>query len=124
MDCWFDFSDSFAILIYRIRSSPRFDSASARVETGRVEAGSSPMSYWVYILKSVNYQKSYVGSTDNMTRRLNEHNNGYSTWSRRYMPWIKVYGEECDSLQKARSREKYFKSAAGRRYIKKLGIFV
>jgi len=35
------------------------------------------------------------------------------------MPWKLVYKEEYDSIVDARKREKYFKSAAGRRFLEK-----
>ena len=39
------------------------------------------------------------------------------------MPWTVIYTEEYDSLEEARRREKYLKSAAGRRFIKKKNYF-
>ena len=77
---------------------------------------------YVYILQSINYPKTYVGSTPDVIVRLDEHNKGLSIHTRRYKPWKIVYTEEFESLHEARLREKYFKSGAGRRYIKKLGI--
>lgn len=74
----------------------------------------------VYILRSLSVEKTYVGSTDNLTRRLAEHNAGKSTFTKTFLPWKLVYQEECDSLRNARKREKYFKTAAGRRVLKKL----
>ncbi|MBI2633730.1 MAG: GIY-YIG nuclease family protein [Parcubacteria group bacterium] len=74
----------------------------------------------VYILRSLNHPKTYVGSTDNLERRFREHNAGSSIFSRRYRPWSLLYREECENLREARKREIYFKSAAGRRFIKKL----
>lgn len=74
---------------------------------------------WVYILKSVSRQKTYVGSTTDLMRRLEEHNSGKHTYTKRYCPWVVVYTEEIVSLPDARAREKYLKSAAGRRFIKK-----
>jgi putative endonuclease len=77
---------------------------------------------YVYILKSIGFAKTYVGSTSDLVVRLDEHNNGLSTYTKRYKPWKIVYSENFGTLHEARLREKYFKSAAGRRYIKKLGI--
>ena len=78
---------------------------------------------FIYLLKSVNYPKTYVGSTDRTpTERLNEHNKGYSTFSNKYKPWKLIYYEEHGSLREARLREKYLKSAAGRKFIKKNNI--
>ncbi|MFZ2886453.1 MAG: GIY-YIG nuclease family protein [Minisyncoccia bacterium] len=73
---------------------------------------------WVYILKSVNERKTYVGNTTDIDRRLVEHNSGKNTFTKRYAPWVVVYKEEIVSLVDARMREKYLKSAAGRRFIK------
>lgn len=73
----------------------------------------------VYILKSLKSEKTYVGSTINLKNRLKDHNSGTSFFSKRYMPWALVYKEDYDNLSEARLREKYLKSAAGRRFIKK-----
>ena len=76
------------------------------------------MKYWVYILKSVDYDKTYEGFSDNLERRLNEHNAGKTIYTRRYKPWKIVYKEEISDRTAARKREKYFKSAVGRRKLK------
>jgi putative endonuclease len=74
--------------------------------------------YSVYVLKSENFPKSYVGMTDNLKRRLREHNNGHSFYTKRYLPWIVVHKEEYNNRIEARQREKYLKSAAGRKYLR------
>ena len=76
--------------------------------------------YYLYILKSLNYPKTYVGITNEVDRRLFEHNSGYSLFSKRYMPWAILNLEEFGDRNAARVREKYYKSAAGRRKLKKL----
>jgi putative endonuclease len=75
---------------------------------------------WVYILKSERFNKTYVGSTDDIGRRLKEHNSGKSTYTKRYLPWELIYTEELTSLTDARAREKWYKGRAGRNHIKKL----
>jgi putative endonuclease len=78
---------------------------------------------YVYILKSINFRKTYTGSTSRtLDQRLSEHNSGLSTYTKRYLPWELIYFEEYDNLTEARLREKYLKSAAGRRFIKKNNI--
>jgi len=77
---------------------------------------------YTYILKSLNNSKTYIGSTTNLERRIEEHNNGLSTFSKRYRPWTLIYREEYKDIKKARLREKYLKSAAGRRFIKKKNL--
>ena len=76
--------------------------------------------YKVYILKSVYYPKIYVGSTNDLERRLREHNSGKSIYTRRYKPWELVYSEDISDLISAKRREKYFKSHSGRKKIKKI----
>ena len=67
--------------------------------------------------------KLYKGRTGDMKRRLKEHNAG-NTATTRKMGKVKVlYSEEFQDLEEAKKREVYFKTAAGRRFIKKkLGL--
>jgi putative endonuclease len=78
------------------------------------------MNYFVYILRSVEFNKTYVGITSNPERRIAEHNSGKSNFTSKYKPWKLVYTEEVSDRIVAREREKYFKSAAGRKQIKKM----
>ena len=75
--------------------------------------------YYVYILKSINFHKSYTGITDNLERRLKQHNNGYHAYTKRWRPWEIIYKELVNGRIEARKREKYLKSAAGRRWMSK-----
>lgn len=77
------------------------------------------MQYTVYILLSSKLDKTYVGYANDLNNRLKEHNNGESYYSKRFKPWIVVYTELFETKLEAIKREKYFKSAAGRRWIKK-----
>jgi putative endonuclease len=44
--------------------------------------------YIVYILKSLKEtSKYYIGLTEDLDRRLNEHNSGITGYSKRYAPW-------------------------------------
>ena len=75
--------------------------------------------YYAYVLKSINFCKTYVGYTTDLGKRLKEHNSGMSKFTRRFKPWDLIYYECFLSLTEAIKREKYFKSAAGRRWMKK-----
>jgi len=77
------------------------------------------MCYFVYVLYSKESQKTYVGITNNVERRLNQHNYGYHLYTRRYLPWKVIYTEEYNDRKTARSKEKYLKSAAGRKWLSK-----
>lgn len=74
----------------------------------------------VYVLKSLNHNKFYTGSTFDIKRRLIEHNNGKSIYTKRFMPWKVIYTEECVKILDARKREKYLKTSAGRRFLKSI----
>lgn len=77
------------------------------------------MRYFTYILLSSSKLKTYVGHTDNLTKRLAEHNSGRSTFSKRHVPWVVLHKDEFHTEFESIEREKYFKTAAGRRWIKK-----
>jgi len=76
--------------------------------------------FFIYILKSFNFSKTYVGITNNLNRRLKEHNSGKSRYSSNFRPWQLIYAEKLSTLKGVRLKEKYFKSAAGRKQMKKL----
>jgi putative endonuclease len=65
--------------------------------------------YYVYILKSKKDHNFYIGSTNDLKRRLYEHNSGlvFSTKSRR--PLELVYYEAYRAEGDARKREKKLK---------------
>lgn len=78
--------------------------------------------YTVYILRDKK-GKLYKGFTNNLERRLVEHRSGHTQTTASMEILTVVYTEEYDNLKAARERERYFKTAAGRRFIKfKLNI--
>ena len=76
------------------------------------------MEYYVYVLKSEQFDRTYTGMTADLNRRLKEHNTGKTKSTRPYKPWRLVYHELVEGALEARKREKYLKSAAGRQFIK------
>jgi putative endonuclease len=74
---------------------------------------------FVYVLKSITDQKFYYGFTDNLERRLSEHNGGKVPSTRSRIPFELVYFESVATVQQARSKERYFKSGFGRKFLKK-----
>ena len=69
----------------------------------------------VYVLKSEVTLRHYVGMTQHVKRRLREHNAGLVRSTKKGRPWRVLYIEEESSRERARVREKYWKSGAGRR---------
>ena len=76
------------------------------------------MPYYVYVVKSVNKDHVYKGHCEDLTSRILEHNSGVTRSLRPYLPVVLVYSEEFETREEAIKREKYFKTAAGRRYLK------
>ncbi len=77
------------------------------------------MKYYVYVLKSVNFDRQYVGFTRNVVRRLRQHNSGKTMSTKPYLPWELIFLEEFDSKEEVLKREKFFKTSRGREHIKK-----
>ena len=74
--------------------------------------------FTVYVLYSDVYDKIYIGQTENLERRLFEHNNGsLSKYTKRYMPRKVIYSEKYKSRSEAFIREKQLKSQKGREFI-------
>ena len=76
-------------------------------------------SFYVYVIKS-SKGLHYTGMTENIEKRLNEHNNkSLSFWTKRDSDWIIVYKEEFDDKTKALKREKWLKTGVGREFLQK-----
>jgi putative endonuclease len=76
--------------------------------------------YYVYILQSIAFPESYyIGFSEDLRKRLAEHNAGKSIHTNKYMPWrIKNYFA-FDDKEKAEKFEVYLKSGSGRSFVKK-----
>ena len=74
--------------------------------------------YYNYVLQSLKDRDFYTGCTNDLKRRFAEHNNGLVESTKSRIPFKLVYYEACLSKQGAFKREKYLKTAWGKRYIK------
>jgi len=74
--------------------------------------------YQVYILKSLKDLRTYVGYSQDAQERLSEHNSGKVDATLNRRPLRILYTENVDNLEKAKQRERYWKSGAGRRKLK------
>ncbi|MEI6650012.1 MAG: GIY-YIG nuclease family protein [Candidatus Moraniibacteriota bacterium] len=75
--------------------------------------------YYVYVLKSLKDNKLYVGHTNDLSRRFEEHNAGKVQSTRNRVPFILLYYEASNHLTDAISREKDLKTGFGRAYLKR-----
>ena len=76
--------------------------------------------WYVYILKSLKNGRLYTGSTNNLERRLKEHNSGHSKYTRLTIPFKVIYKEQYSTRIEARRRERFLKTGKGREIVKKL----
>jgi putative endonuclease len=73
--------------------------------------------YYVYIIQSEKSGRYYTGFTDDLERRLNEHNNGENPSTRNKGPWELVYSEEYGTRSEAVNREREIKAKKSRKSI-------
>lgn len=76
--------------------------------------------YWVYILESRDDRSWYIGMTADLERRLREHHNGSGSRTTSLKSnWELFYCEGYKDKRDAEGRERFLKSGAGRRFLKK-----
>lgn len=75
--------------------------------------------FYVYILQSRINHKLYKGSTEDLRKRLKEHNAGKSKSTKSGKPWQLIYYEAYLDKTLARKTEIFYKTGQGRRQLKK-----
>jgi len=74
--------------------------------------------WYVYVLKSVDHYRFYVGISEDVDKRLKEHNSGKTKSTKGYKPWELFMKEKYPNRKTAREREIYLKSGSGKEKIK------
>jgi len=74
--------------------------------------------FYTYILQSSKDLNFYVGYTNNLVKRIEEHNKGKVASTKNRVPLKLIYWEGCLNQQDATRREKYLKTSWGKRFIK------
>ena len=75
------------------------------------------MFFYTYVLKSIKDSKLYIGYTNNLKRRVEEHKKGKSFATSFRLPFKLIYYESCLNEQDAKRREHYLKTTQGRRFL-------
>ena len=74
--------------------------------------------YSVYILESMQDGSWYIGSTDDVTRRLTEHNDQSNThYTGKKQPWKLLRTKDFKKKSDAISFERYLKKTRNKQYI-------
>jgi len=74
--------------------------------------------FYVYVLRSEKDHMFYVGYTHDLKKRVMEHQSGQVKSTCNRTPFTLIYYEACLNRTDAIKREKYLKTAWGKRYIK------
>lgn len=78
------------------------------------------MFYYVYLLQSKLDDSLYIGYTNDVKRRLIEHNNGRNLSTKHSKPWQLIFLEGYLDEKDAKRRERYLKTNQGARLLKRL----
>jgi putative endonuclease len=73
--------------------------------------------FYTYVLRSLKDEKLYIGWTDDLKNRVNNHNLGNSQATKYRRPLELIYYEASLSKESAIKREKTLKTGFGRKYI-------
>ena len=74
--------------------------------------------YYVYVLLSNSDNKWYIGYTNDLKRRIKEHNTKSSFSTKSRLPLHLIYTESCLNKEDTKRRENYLKTSQGRRFLK------
>jgi putative endonuclease len=78
------------------------------------------MRYFVYILYGKILERFYIGTTNNIERRLAQHNRPHKGYTNSGQPWVLLYSEQFASKKDALKRELYIKKKKSKEFIEKL----
>ena len=80
----------------------------------------SNQKYFIYAISSLTRNYIYVGMTNNINRRIGDHNKGYNRTTKPYIPFKLIYTEEFNTRAEARIKEIYLKSGCGKEFLRTL----
>ncbi|MGB5393640.1 MAG: GIY-YIG nuclease family protein [Lutimonas sp.] len=76
--------------------------------------------FYVYLLQSKLDKSYYIGQTNNLEKRLFDHNEGLSKYTSRKRPWEIVYFEKFKTRTEAIKRERFLKQQRNSSFYKSL----
>jgi len=73
--------------------------------------------YYTYILKSEKTEKLYIGHTENLEKRLIEHNSNQSNFTKGKGPWKIIFSNEFNTRSEAMKFEIKLKKIKNKNYL-------
>ncbi len=75
--------------------------------------------YHLYLIYSAEYDRLYIGHTNNLERRSDEHNRGKSIYTRKFRPWQLLAYKSFETRGDAVREERRIKRLKNRAFILK-----
>ena len=113
----------FSKLKRRVRFPYPAQILPVKFERGSPSILGGPLShgmFYIYVLKSLKDNRTYVGYTNNLEERLNRHNSGQVQSTKYRLPLELIFSEKFNTSEEARKRELYWKGGGGRRKLKSI----
>ena len=76
------------------------------------------MMYFVYIIKSAKDESWYYGFSENLDKRLGNHNAGKSIYTKGKLPWVLIFQRGFESKTEALKFERSLKKLRNKKYIR------
>ena len=77
-----------------------------------------PLWFYTYVIQSEKIGTFYTGATNDLEKRLEQHNKGEVYYTKNGGPYRLIYYEVCLDKSDAYRRERYLKTGMGKRYLK------
>jgi len=75
--------------------------------------------FYVYFLKNASNDRIYIGSTENLSIRVDRHNKGLVRSTKAYKPWTLIGHEKYSTRSEAMKRELFLKTGQQREILRK-----
>ena len=82
------------------------------------------INFYIYAIVSLIDNRIYVGMSQNVEQRIREHNAGKVSSTKHFVPWVNFFTQFAGNATEAGKLEKYYKSAAGKRRLRKIPDFL
>jgi putative endonuclease len=80
--------------------------------------------HYVYVLKSIDHDRLYIGSTQDIEERIQRHNSGRTKSIKAYIPYKLIYSECYENKSDALKRERQMKNSGKIRKELKQGTYL
>ena len=73
--------------------------------------------FYTYIIYSTTIDKYYIGQCEDLEKRLSDHNNSRSTYTKKGKPWALKWSKQSATRSEAIAEERRIKKKKSRKYV-------